>query len=341
MGTENSMSRRKFIGRSVAGMGTLGLGASHPPELLASQPSSEDSPDRSSREVSVLSVTMHRISREHKHKTVEQMLTRLESLQAYEPDVICLPEAFATKVTEAESIDGPLVQEFAAHARQHSCYVICPLHTKRDGKIFNTAVLLDRSGQIIGKYDKIHPNQFECDDGICPAAGPPPVFKTDFGTIAIQICFDFNWIDDWRYLKENGAEIVFWPSAYPGGRMLSGLAWLYKYYVVGTPAINPALIYDMTGDLVSRSGRWEGHAFAKLNLEKMLFEVDFNVPQVPEIRKKYGTKVSIQFFHDEDWLTIESLSQDLTIAQLVKEFDLIPHWEYIKQANEVQEGLRI
>ena len=39
--------------------------------------------------------------------------------------------------------------------------------------------------------------------GITPGAIVPPVFKTDFGLIGIQICFDAHWPEQWRSLKES------------------------------------------------------------------------------------------------------------------------------------------
>lgn len=48
----------------------------------------------------------------------------------------------------------------------------------------------------------------------------PPVFNTDFGVIGMRICFDFQFFDGFKRLGQKGAEIVFWPSAYCGGREL-------------------------------------------------------------------------------------------------------------------------
>jgi len=346
----NPISRRRFLRKSTVGIGSFGIGMSHSSKLFTAHgisgnpsfPGEKISP----REVCVLNVTKVGIDGDTSEKIVEKMLDRLEIISSYKPDIICLPEAFARTrgsvplSQRAETISGPIVNAFVSFAKQHKCYIICPHHIKRDGKIYNTAVLIDREGKIVGQYDKIHPTEGECDMGITPGKFPSPVFKTDFGVIGIQICFDVNWIDEWKNLKEQGAEIVFWPSAYPGGRMLSGLAWLFQYYVVGCSRINPALIFDLSGDLISESGRWDYWAYANLNMEKVLCEVDFNARKVKNIREKYGRKVHINFYHNEDWLTIESRSPDLTIKQIIDEFDLLTHWDYIKRAEKYQDKFR-
>jgi len=347
----NPISRRRFLRNSAVGIGSFGIGMSHSSKLITA-PGISSNPSFpgekiSPREVCVLNVTKVGIDGDTSEKIVEKMLERLEIISSYNPDIICLPEAFAgTRGSvplsqRAETISGPIVNAFVSFAKQHRCYIICPLHIKRDGKIYNTAVLIDRDGKIVGQYDKIHPTEGECDIGITPGKFPSPVFKTDFGVIGIQICFDVNWIEEWKNLKEQGAEIVFWPSAYPGGRMLSGLAWLFQYYVVGCSRINPALIFDLSGDLIAESGRWDYWAYANLNMEKVLCEVDFNARKVKNIRGKYGRKVYIKFYHNEDWLTIESRSLDLTIKQIIDEFDLLTHWDYIKRAEKYQNKFRL
>ena len=141
---------------------------------------------------------------------LEPTMARLNQAASFHPDIACLPEMFSNRAPEP--VPGPVTEKLAAWAREHSSYVIFGLRTKKGGIIYNTAVLMDRKGQIIGQYNKIHPTDGELKDGTTPGEDVgPPVFKTDFGTIGIQICFDVNWREEWRHLKEQGAQIVFWP----------------------------------------------------------------------------------------------------------------------------------
>jgi len=294
---------------------------------------------RSPRGVTAIGMTLEMVGRA-KDDIVNRMLQRLEKLSHLNADIYCLPETFATTVREPETVPGPIVSAFARFAAQQHAYVICPLHTVRNGLIYNSAVLIDRSGAVAGQYDKTRPNQFECDSGVTPGALPPPLFDTDFGRIGIQICFDCNWPRDWNHLKREGAEIIFWPSAFPGGRMLQGLAWMNRLYIVTAPYTHPAAIYDISGDPVDESGKYQDSVSARLNLEKELFEVDYNLPKVPRILEKYGEAVKIKYYHHEDWFTLESGSPDLKISDLIKEFDLIPHWDYILRSERYQTRFR-
>lgn len=335
----NSISRRKFLEKTAAGAGAAVLlpGAVIAAAGKTEKPETLETP-ASPRRAKVLSVSLSNI--EQDTNTIDKLVERIDRMSSSNPDVICLPEAFITKPETAEEIGGPIITRFSAIARKYNSYVICPIHLRKSGGIYNTAVLIDRQGKVVGHYDKIYPTEGECDSGITPGKFPPPVFKMDFGTIGILICFDVNWIEGWKSLQEQGAEIVFWTAAYPGGRMLPSYAWMFNYYVVGCSRRDPATIFDISGDLIAKSGTYEHWAYASLNLEKILCEIDFHNKKIREMRKKYGEKVRINYYHEEDWVTIESCSPDLTIKELIDEYDLLIRSNYITRSQKYQEKFR-
>ncbi|MCX8183478.1 MAG: carbon-nitrogen hydrolase family protein [Crenarchaeota archaeon] len=123
-------------------------------------------------------------------------------------------------------------------ARAAKCYIICPILTKRRGKIWNSAILIGRNGEIIGIYDKVHPVTSSSDYTVFEGGVSPGkealAFDLDFGRVGIQICFDIIFPESWRELAEKGVKIVFWPSAYNGGFPLQVYAYLHQYYVVSS-----------------------------------------------------------------------------------------------------------
>ena len=338
MSKKVNVSRRNFLKSSGAGAGLIGLGGYSLNTDPAALPPEKTSP----REVRVLTLTKSGINTPSDRKdVVSGMIDRIRLMTLYKPDIICLPEVFnGVPAKEAEPVPGPTTNAMSAVAKELGSYLICPLHTKAGNNAYNSAVVIDRKGSIVGQYNKIHPVTSEIAKGVTPAALPPPVFQTDFGRIGIQICFDINWTDGWKSLKDAGAEIVFWPSAYPGGRNLSAYAWMFKYYVVSSPWRDPAAIYDITGDIIASSGQYERWAFAKLNLEKVFLEITDYSNKLNEIKKKYGPKVLVRYFHDEDWVTIESCSPDIRIKDILEEYRFVPHWDYIKTEEKEQAKFR-
>jgi beta-ureidopropionase len=342
MDTNNTISRRRLLRNSALGMGAFGAGIISSPETVSAEHSTRDMMSRagknSPREARILSVTIDGV--EDKDKAVDKILESLDIMRSNKPDIICLPETFGTFVETAEKKSETIIRTFSTLAKEFNSYIICPVHTIIGNKIYNSAVLIDRGGNVQGQYNKIYPTEGECDSGVTPGSSPPPVFETDIGIIGILICYDINWMQEWKSLKDQGAEIVFWPAAYPGTRMLGSYAWIYKYHIVGCPRYNPATIFDMSGDLIDESGIYTPWACATLNMEKIFCEIDYHVQKANDIMKKYGERVLVKFYHEEDWVTIESRSPDLTIKEIVEEFGLTSHWDYIKRAEKYQNKFR-
>jgi beta-ureidopropionase len=270
---------------------------------------------------------------------VEGTFERLEQAASFRPDIACLPETFTRG--QAEPVTGPTIQRLSAWARQHACYVVCPiLVSGEDGRVYNSAVLIDRAGRVVGRYDKIHPTEKELQGGVTPGRTDPPVFDTDFGRIGIQICFDVNWREGWMRLKDKGAQIIFFPTAYAAARQMPVVAFLTQSYIVTSTQQSVPRLYDITGDLLDAGTETRGWAGAALKVGKRLFEVDYNVPKMRAVEKKYGSRVEVTWFDDDDWITLASADPDLTVSGIIQEFGLTPLDDYIIRAGKAQDEHR-
>jgi predicted amidohydrolase len=216
--------------------------------------------------------------------------------------------------------------------------MICPVFTAENGKIYNSAVVIDRQGNRLGEYRKMYLPDDEVKLGITPGPLQPPVFKADFGIFGIQICYDINWNGGWESLRQQGAEIVFWPSAFPGGQMVNTKAWENKYLVVSS-TYQKSKICDITGQEIMQTGALDSNLIcAPVNLEKaFLHSWPFSL-RFDEIRAKYGRKVRITNYHEEQWSIIESLSPDVLVKDILTEFELrtfeqLIHDSEIKNTN--------
>jgi predicted amidohydrolase len=286
------------------------------------------------RAVRVASVTQDYLRQLPPDEMVGRTLERLDACGRYRPDIACLPELFAD--SGAEPVPGPMTARISQWAKANGSYAICSMKTAVDGRTYNSAVLIDRAGQVVGQYNKLHPTEGELASGTSPGS-EVPVFSTDFGVIGIQICFDVNWRRAWQSLKKRGAEIVFWPSAYPAHRMLSALAWMNEYYVVASTMARGSRIYDISGEVMDKSGVYQQWAQATLHLSKRLFEVDYHMEKMRALQQKYGERVLVQWYHDEDWFTLASLDPDLSVEELIQEFGLLPLQEYHARCERAQQ----
>ena len=80
-----------------------------------------------------------------------------------------------------------------------------------DGEVvYNTAILLDRSGRLAGKYRKVSLPREEIEGGVSPG-NALPIFETDFGKIGMMICWDVAFPEPARMLAMKGAEVILMP----------------------------------------------------------------------------------------------------------------------------------
>ncbi len=298
---------------------------------------SSDAPPRNQL-VRVVTISQDGLTDEPGKPMLNATITRLDRAASFEPDVVCLPETFTRG--EPEAVPGPTTKRLADWAKKHHCYVICPIKVRDGEQIFNSALLIDRHGDIVGRYDKIRPTEGELEKAVCPGVLDPPIFETDFGRIGIQICFDVNWHAQWRRLKAKGATIIFFPSAYPAARQVKTHAWLNQCFVVSSTMTRAASIYDITGDTLATTGKYQRWAGAVLPVGKRLFEIDYHVGKFRQIAQKYGPKVRITWYHDDDLVSLASLDPQLTVDDLIEEFELTPHRAYIERAQQAQDELR-
>ena len=337
----NELSRRRFIQTTA-----LGAGVVAPMPLFGMSGRSAAGETRLPREVWIAAFCQHKMPNPDPDAMVELILSEMDRIAYYRPDMVCLPETFLYSnmgqdrppmPEEASRMKDEVIPRFAEAAVKHKCYLICPVYTNSDGHYYNSAVLIDRQGNTLGEYHKIHPTEGEISGGIAPGTLDPPVFQTDFGIIGVQICFDINWQDGWEALRKKGAEIIFWPSAFGGGQQVNTKAWMNKCCTVSSTKYGVSKICDVDGSEVATTGHWSEHwAIGSLNLEKVSLHTWPYVRRFPEIEKKYGRNIRIRNHHEEEWSIIESLSPEIRVADIMKEFDLLTHEQHIASAESVQ-----
>jgi len=300
------------------------------------------------REVWIGTVSQDRLEVDSKQELIDTMIGFLEAMKVYQPDIICLPETFANYVRtgtfgeSAESSPFPSLIRFQQYAKQNHCYLICPIIIAENGKAYNAGVVIDRQGEILGNYKKIHTTIGEMDQGVFPGPLDPPVFDLDFGRIGIQICFDIEWKDGWEALKEKNPDIIFWPSAFPGRALIQTKAWECSAYTVSSTIKGPSRICDLPGTVIAQTEFWNRNWIcAPINLEKTLIHTWPYVKDFPAIKEKYGRDIKLETFDEEEWTTIESLSPEIKVQDVMDEFGILTLKQHIARADRAQKKKRL
>ncbi|MBC8230771.1 carbon-nitrogen hydrolase family protein [bacterium] len=196
-------------------------------------------------------------------------------------DIVCLPEALTLVGTTAtindcaEPIPGRATKQLGVAAKKNQIWVVAGL-TEQDGKnVYNTAVLINREGQIAGKYRKVHLPREEWKQGIKPG-DDYPVFQTDFGKVAIQICYDWFFSEPEAIFALQGAEIIFaptWGNTLPDqdGRIQGETVFRVRardngVYMVPSVYDGNSLIIDPMGRILVSSDGHEGVFWCEIDL---------------------------------------------------------------------------
>lgn len=255
-------------------------------------------------------------------------------------DVACLPEEFAG--ITAEPIPGPTTRAVAEMAKKHRMYVICPIREQAGEKQYNTAVLIDRKGEIVGRYRKVFVYWGE---GLHLSREGVKAFDTDFGRISILTCFDLNFAELWYQADLLDVDVVFWPSAYGGGRPLNAYATAFNYYVV---PVGDGNFIDSTGETFSKVETPRPKQFiATLDLDRTFVHTNFNTQKVEKLLEEHqGEVVQEKFFRMEAWYLLRATKPGVRVRELCKKYGIETLREYRhrsrKQINEARErGERI
>jgi hypothetical protein len=258
-------------------------------------------------------------------------------------DIACLPEEFAG--TEAEHICGPTTEAVAKLAKKYNMYVICPIREQAGNERYNTAVLIDRKGDVAGYYRKIFVFWGE---GLNLSTEGVKAFDTDFGRISILTCFDLNYPELWRQCDNLDVDVVFWPSAYGGGSPLNAYAILYHYYIVPVGAGN---IIDVTGKTFEKIEQPRPKQFiATLDLDRAFAHHDFNREKVEKMLAEHDGEIEVERnLSDGDlapWWLFKAVKPGVKVRELLKKYGIETLREYQhrsrKQINEARiKGERI
>lgn len=134
--------------------------------------------------------------------------------------------------------DGPSVRAMREAAAKHGVIVVAPIYEKDGEARYDTAVLIDERGAVLGKYRKTHIPKGVNDKGAFDelyyyapglAADPFPVFATSAGKIGVSICYDRHFPEVAQSLAAAGAEIVFSPAVTFGAK--SERMWKHEFLV--------------------------------------------------------------------------------------------------------------
>ena len=189
------------------------------------------------------------------------------------------PETGETLFTSlAVPVPGRLTDKIAEIARRHRMYIIASLYEREGKKVFNTAVIFDRRGKIIGKHRKtVLPimETWQVSKG-----DQYNVYQTDFAKIAIVTCWEIWFPEISTIYALKGADIIFHPTM--GGTGPEGLSTAHRYItraIDNSVYIVPVTLGKVGNGIIDFDGKVIAEAVGKADTVIMA-EIDFSAERI-------------------------------------------------------------
>jgi predicted amidohydrolase len=194
----------------------------------------------------------------------------------------------------AEPIPGPTTERLSGLAAKLGIHLVAGSILERvpgERKVFNTCIVLDPAGELIGRYRKTHLFDVDIPDHVTVRESDTrqrgdavAVVRTSLAPIGLSICYDLRFPELFRRLTAAGAQLVCLPSAFtfPTGAahwevLLRARAIENQVYVVAPNQIGRSpsgvidyghsLIVDPWGTVVAQATNGETAIVARIDLD--------------------------------------------------------------------------
>ncbi len=193
---------------------------------------------------------------------IHRALSMIDEASKWGPDLVVFPEEIdyvgLSKEEQSKLGEpvpgGPIQKKFSASARKYNTNIVVGLREREGKHLYNTAVVISRKGEFVGKYRKTHLAPGESEE--VEPGNSYPVFKLDFGIVGVLICMDIHCPEIWRILALQGVDIIAHPTMwldYTGNlceSLVNARAIDNQVYVVTSHYINMPYL----------AGKWMGHS---------------------------------------------------------------------------------
>ena len=248
-------------------------------------------------------------------------------------DIIILPEVWTAgwKCSEfknsAERIDDSKTIKFLSKiAKKYNTNIIGgSFITQKDDKYYNTCPIINRNGELIATYDKMHLfSYYGCNEGIYVEKGKKPVMvEFDFNSreltshlspltspnnrikLGLTLCYDIRFPEIYRTYAQQGADLLINVAAWPMSRavhweMLTRARAIENqcFMVALTQSglieenewnLGHSRIIDYNGEIKTEIDNGEGAMYAEIRFDDM-YEFRKKCTVLKDIHENYKVK---------------------------------------------------
>lgn len=169
-----------------------------------------------------LALLQMEVLEKNKEGNVQKALDLLQQA-APKADIAVLPEVWTTGYSlghlskEAEYLNGPVVTELQKAAAANSCAIVAGSMALRkgDGHVYNTTVVINKAGEIVFCYSKVHLFGMFNEQRFFKPGNDFGIYELDGVKCGSTICYDLRFPELFRHMALQGAQIMFVPAEWP------------------------------------------------------------------------------------------------------------------------------
>lgn len=212
-------------------------------------------------------------------------------------DLVVLPELWTTaydltRVDQLADDHGrQTIEQMSQLARELNINILAgSVADKRDGRVYNTTFLLNRSGEHTATYSKLHLFRLMDEEKYLHAGSSVGLAEIDGIPCATMICYDLRFPELSRKLALAGAKIMFVPAEWPHPRLhhwrtlQMARAIENQMYVISCNRVGKAgdteffghsMVIDPWGEILLEADEREG-----------IHQVEIDLSLVDDVRKR-------------------------------------------------------
>ncbi len=158
----------------------------------------------------------------------DQVSALVETAVDYKAHLIVFPEYFSVQLLTLGNVQRPIreqivdlsncvppyIELFSQLSKKHSTYIVAgtiPVFDQVKNSLHNDCHFFSPSGEY-GVQGKMHMTRFEAEEWDVRPRERLKVFETDFGKVAIAICYDIEFPEISRAAAHQDAQIIITPS---------------------------------------------------------------------------------------------------------------------------------
>ncbi|HUX60069.1 MAG TPA: nitrilase-related carbon-nitrogen hydrolase [Ignavibacteriaceae bacterium] len=231
---------------------------------------------------------------ENKDENKKKITSLLNTFIKDEVNLLIFPEMTLTGFTMSaekfsEKLSGESFNYFSNIAQKFKSNILAGIIEREDENFYNTLLHINKDGNIVKAYRKIHPFSISSEDKYYTKGKKPVVTKIDNWKVGLSICYDLRFPELYRQYCKEKVELIVVSANWSETRiehwktLLKARAIENQCYVAGVNRIgnDPKLVYPGFSAVIDPMGN---EIISSIN-EEIIF-CNINSKVVNDIRAK-------------------------------------------------------